>query len=474
MDFQNFVDRIEPMTVVISVEKFADGSFGNIRLVAGNKAYVDSIENPGHMSAAHMLNNKFIPGSPYEKYIPKDLNFEAACSQCAFKKKPYHTYIHPDRYSFWIDMYMMPLASDDPNIGYCSYTQELTFEKNDDRMSDISADISSAVLKTTLKLRGGKDFKHNMEQVINGILEICAAERCCVFLTDFHERKCSVLSHVMAPGVHAVSMEKIIENEYDDFFSIVETWPDTIAGSTCIIITNKNDMEVLKERNPVWHESLVKAGVESLVLFPLEYSDETLGYIWATNFDTENAIKIKDTLELTTRLIASEIANYQLVDKLRILGTVDVLTGVNNRNAMNNRVDWFLRSNDKKPATIGVIFADLNGLKQKNDKEGHGAGDKLLKDAANILTDIFYDGEVYRAGGDEFMIIDCEATKEELEKRVEKLRKDSEDPNNISFALGFCFDDGEGDIRKAMRTADERMYADKERYYTRFPERRRK
>ena len=233
-------------------------------------------------------------------------------------------------------------------------------------------------------------------------------------------------------------------------------------------------MEVLKERNPVWHESLVKAGVESLVLFPLEYSDETLGYIWVTNFDTENAIKIKDTLELTTRLIASEIANYQLVDKLRILGTVDVLTGVNNRNAMNNRVDWFLRSNDKKPATIGVIFADLNGLKQKNDKEGHGAGDKLLKDAANILTDIFYDGEVYRAGGDEFMIIDCEATCEELEKRVEKLRKDSEDPNNISFALGFYFDDGEGDIRKAMRTADERMYADKERYYTRFPERRRK
>ena len=460
MDFQDFADSIEPMTCVISVEKYPDGSYGNIRLVAGNKAYVDSIENPQHMSSAEMLNNKFIPGSPYEKYIPKDLNFEAACYQCAIKKKPYHTYIHPDRYSFWIDMYMLPLKSDDPNIGYCSYTQELTFEKNDDRMTDLSADISSAVLKTTLKLKGGKDFKHNMEQVISEILGICSAERCCVFLTDFKERKCSVLSHVMAPGIHAVSMEHIINEEYDDFFSIVETWPDTIAGSTCIIITNKNDMEVLKERNPVWHESLVNAGVESLVLFPLEYNDEPLGYIWVTNFDVDNAINIKGVMELTTQLIASEIANHQLLDKLRILGTVDVLTGVYNRNAMNNRVDWFIRSKDKKPETIGVVFADLNGLKQKNDNEGHGAGDRLLKDAAEILKDIFYDGEVYRAGGDEFMIIDCEATCEDLEKRVEKLRKDSEDPANISFALGFYFDDGEGDIRKAMRTADERMYAD--------------
>ena len=117
------------MTCVISVEKFSDGSYGNIRLVAGNKAYVDSIENPDNVSSNQMLNNKFVPNSPYENYIPKDLNFEAAIYSCALMKKPFHTYIHPERYSFWIDMYMMPLASPDPNVGYCTYTQEFTMEK---------------------------------------------------------------------------------------------------------------------------------------------------------------------------------------------------------------------------------------------------------------------------------------------------------------------------------------------------------
>ena len=72
MNFQEFVDKIEPMTCIISVEKLADGSYGNIRLAAGNKAYIDSIENPQHMSSSSMLHNKFIPGSPYEKYIPKE------------------------------------------------------------------------------------------------------------------------------------------------------------------------------------------------------------------------------------------------------------------------------------------------------------------------------------------------------------------------------------------------------------------
>lgn len=474
MDFQEFVDNIEPMTCVISVEKFHDGSYGNIRLVAGNKAYVDSIEDPENVSSSQMLNNKFIPNSPYEKYIQKDLNFETACYQCAIMKKPFHTYINPERYSFWIDMYMLPLASDDPNIGYCTYTQEFTMEQNSERMSNLSAEISSAVLQTSLKLKGAKDFRKSIEDVLNDIRELCGADRCCILLTDYKERKCSVLCQSIEAGLDIVPMEDHIRNDFDDFFDVVDTWQGSIAGSTCLIIKNDRDMDVLKKRNPIWYTSLMKADVNSLVLFPLEYNEEILGYIWAVNFETKNAARIKEVLELTTHLIASEIANYQLVDQLRIMGTVDMLTGVYNRNAMNNRVDWFIRSSDPKPKSFGIIFADLNGLKQKNDNEGHGAGDRLLKGAAEVLQDVFYDGEIYRAGGDEFMIIDCEADEEDLGARVEKLRADSECPDNISFALGYYFDGGECDIRRAMRTADERMYKDKERYYALFPERKRK
>ena len=46
MKFQNVADSIEAMTCIISVEKLPDGSCGEIRIVTGNRAYLDSIEKP--------------------------------------------------------------------------------------------------------------------------------------------------------------------------------------------------------------------------------------------------------------------------------------------------------------------------------------------------------------------------------------------------------------------------------------------
>ena len=469
MDFQKYVDNFEPMTCIISIEKLENGGYGDIRIVAGNKAYVESIEDPHHVSSSSMLNNKFVPNSLYEKYIPKDLNFEDSVYSCAVKKKIMHTYIHPERYDFWINMVMMPLKSDDPNMGYCSYSQELTIKSDADMMANTSAETASAVIKTCIKLRSTENFTETMNEIICDIRELCGADQCCILLTDFKERECSVLAESVYDETRTKRMDFYIK---EGFFDVVESWKNTIAGSSCLIVQDEKDMQVLKERNPVWYASLNNAGVNSVVLFPLKHNNEVLGYIWAVNFDIEQTSKIKDTLEITSYFIASEIANYQLLNKLEVLSSVDLLTGIYNRNAMNNRVFNITSGREPSPQQFGIIFADLNGLKQKNDEEGHVEGDKLLKGAAALLKETFPECEIYRAGGDEFMLIAIDVCERVLKERVEKLRKDSENPDNISFALGLYCDDNGGDIRAAMRTADERMYEDKKRYYGKYPERK--
>lgn len=474
MNYQKFVDGIETMTCVLSVETFPDGGFGNIRIVAGNKAYINSIEDKQNISSSQMLDQKFVPGSLYERYIPKDLNFEHAVYRCAVTKKTFHTYIHLDRYSFWIDVHMIPLISEEPNIFYCIQSQEFTVEASSDRMSDLSASVASSVLKTSFKLKGAKTFRSDIQEVIDDISEMCGANSCCILLTDFNKRECSVLCQSTVVNSFDISMEQHMAEMDFDFFNIVETWQQTIAGSSCLIIRDKSEMEVLKERSPNWYFSLNEAGVDSLVLFPLVYNDETLGYIWAVNFETENADTIKEILEYTTHLIASAIANYQHVNRLRIMVSTDMLTGVNNRNAMNNRVDEFVRSPQDLPDRFGVVAADLNGLKTVDDTEGHNAGDALLTNAADILKRLFDGCEIYRAGGDEFMIFAFDKTEEELYTAAEKLRADSEDPDNISFAVGIYCDNGSKDICLAMQKADKDMYNDKERYYKKYPERRKR
>ncbi|MCR5687785.1 MAG: diguanylate cyclase [Lachnospiraceae bacterium] len=240
----------------------------------------------------------------------------------------------------------------------------------------------------------------------------------------------------------------------------------TLAGSSCLIAKNRQELLIIKERNPEWYESLSSHNVDSLVIFPLKFNGQLLGYIWVTNFEVENAVKIKEVLELTTFFIGSEIANYQMLKRLEVLSTIDILTGTLNRNAMNNRVDGF-DAEAEKIKTLGIIFADLNGLKMVNDSSGHSEGDRFLKRTAAKLRQIFVDDEIYRAGGDEFLILAPDNTREEFEEKVRELE---EAQAKVNFAMGTCFQEGDIDIRAALRSADENMYSSKEEYYLKHPE----
>ena len=154
---------------------------------------------------------------------------------------------------------------------------------------------------------------------------------------------------------------------------------------------------------------------------------------------------------------------------MEIMSSIDILTGVFNRNAMNNRIDSICTKKAGTPENVGIVFADLNGLKRMNDSEGHFAGDMLLKNAALVLQREFEGCEIYRAGGDEYMIIAADMPEEEFNAHVEQLKSDTADPERVCFAVGKCYEKA-SEIKKAMRMADERMYADKEAFYKEHPE----
>jgi diguanylate cyclase (GGDEF)-like protein len=123
---------------------------------------------------------------------------------------------------------------------------------------------------------------------------------------------------------------------------------------------------------------------------------------------------------------------------------------------------------------VGVIFADLNGLKGVNDNEGHVAGDRLLKDAAAALREVFSEDEIFRAGGDEFSIIVSGVTEDDLAKKIQEVRDVSKKYEKVSFALGGNVQTEKKNIRAALRKADENMYGDKKLYYEAHPEKNRR
>lgn len=469
MDLQKIVDSFNIMTAILSVEKRADGKIGTIRVEAGNQAYIQSMERVDE-DGKTIFSTKFVPGERYERYMKKELNFETFCYESAIKKKPVHAYIRPERFDFCINLVMLPLDIDDPEKAYCSFSQELSREVDINEMSKVSAETSSNVLKTCVKLRSAKNLQKTMDEVIEDIRKLCDASYCCILLTDFNEHTCSVFSDSIKVGSNQRSIREFLT---DDFVDYARTWLKIIAKSNSLIIKNEDDLELIQQQDINWYTSLKNAHVESLVLLPLEYNNLISGFIWVTNFDTSKVIHIRETLELSSFFIASEIANYQLLGRLEQLSSMDLLTGVMNRNSMNNRVSQFI-SGAVPHKSLAVVFADLNGLKRINDTKGHDAGDNLLREASFILRDSFGDGEVYRAGGDEFLVIILDKPKEQLEAQIQKLREDSMIPGHVSFSLGFYYGDKDLDIRKAMHEADVLMYEDKKKFYDRFPANRRR
>ena len=453
MNFDVLLSHYRAKACVVSVEFFPDGTYGNIRVVAGNKAHCDD------MAA---LNHPFEPGCPYEACFPKNPNFEDHCFRCIRDGKPLHAYVDLYMMGLWLNMFLMPLDSDQENIGYCIYCYDVAPKADSSAMADLSADTAADVLKACIKLRGSQNIRQAFQEVIEDIGAICGSDHCCVLLTDDEKHECTTFAEFLREGSCLYPMSRYIQG----FYEVAQTWPDTLAGSTCIIIKDEHDMEKLQEQNPIWKASLEQAGVKTVVLYPLRHGGELLGYMWALNFNVENVLKIKETLELTTFFLASEISNYLLLDKLKILSTIDTLTSVRNRNEMNNRVDRIVAGDE--PVPQGVLFADLNGLKRVNDEQGHAAGDKMLCAAASILQSVFHDGEVYRAGGDEFMILVNEISEDDMQDRVARVHFLSGKTENVRFSIGVCY--GKKDIRKAMRLADERMYAFKNGYYEAHPE----
>ena len=394
------------------------------------------------------------------------------CYRAAIGKQPMENCVRASRYPFDIMAYLMPMAGGGNGLGYCTFTQVLIPKSDSNLMNlNISQETAMEVINTCIKLRDDKPFGEIMQAVVEETRSICDAYYCSVLLLDENQRKVTVVGEAYAPGA---AMRSKGANRAEDFYDLAETWLDTMAGSFCLVIRDADDMEYVRERNPRWYQTMVDGGIERLVLFPLIPRGQFLGYIMAVNFDSENVEHIKETLELTSFFIASEIANNRYIDMLQQLNKTDALTGVMNRNAMNNRVAELSGAATTQPCSMGIVFADMNGLKNVNDSQGHEAGDLLLKNAAMILQSTFVGDEIYRAGGDEFLVLLHETDETDIRQKIAEIKQKSALFSNVSFAAGFSLLRDSREIRTALSEADARMYDDKEDCYRLHPEMKRR
>ncbi len=144
---------------------------------------------------------------------------------------------------------------------------------------------------------------------------------------------------------------------------------------------------------------------------------------------------------------------------------MDDMTGLYNKNKLLSD----LEKPKEHDRNVAVIYWDVNQLKFVNDTYGHGQGDSLIARVAGTIRLVAANDNdnvrTYRYGGDEFVMIIPDGTKEEAlsfidrwNKLMEPIQKDSKIP--ISASVGYACG-RYADIRKIIGEADERMYENK-------------
>jgi diguanylate cyclase (GGDEF)-like protein len=156
-------------------------------------------------------------------------------------------------------------------------------------------------------------------------------------------------------------------------------------------------------------------------------------------------------------------------DRLAALSETDMLTGLPNRRALTHRLTEEFHRAVRYSTPVSLLFIDIDGLKQMNDKQGHDAGDWVIREVAAAIAGSLRESDFgARWGGDEFAVVAPNAgtgaarlSAERLVSRVAARTRDKRYPVTVSIGTA-TYDParrgGVTDLETLLRAADTALY----------------
>lgn len=171
--------------------------------------------------------------------------------------------------------------------------------------------------------------------------------------------------------------------------------------------------------------------------------------------------------ELLARTAHQALKLHVVQEELRNLALTDELTGLHNRRGFFALAGQQLKLARRNRERASLFFADIDGLKQINDRFGHSEGDVAIRRMTRVLKQTLRDSDVVaRLGGDEFAFLANEASpdsQQDILRRLEKnLRSEAlrEPRYPLSLSVGVARFDPQNPVilDELLIHADRAMY----------------
>lgn len=315
-------------------------------------------------------------------------------------------------------------------------------------------DVQTLITNCVRMLYAVDDLDQTINAVLTQIGEFLVSDRAYVF--EIKDELMNNTHEWTAPGI-SPQLEKLQQLD----LSLISDWLPFFEKNDCIII---DDVEQLQKTNPAAYATLHAQEITFLIAAPIFLDNKLAGYIGIDNYDSEK-IKNSSYLLLSMSIFLSyAIRHRNHVDMLHRLSYHDLLTNALNRNAFMDVLSQFRPG---QYASAGIIYIDINGMKEINDFYGHHQGDKILITTVAKVFNLFKPDELFRIGGDEFVIITYDLTETDFYEKFNLLRNIFCEKTNLPFSIvtGSCWVKSPSDLNSLLQQADSAMYTDKKKFY---------
>ena len=164
-----------------------------------------------------------------------------------------------------------------------------------------------------------------------------------------------------------------------------------------------------------------------ILIEPIVYKQIPLGAIVLAS-SRELTGEVLKNLDLLRNGLALALNNAIAHDRLQRLAAIDPLTGIYNRRfGMARYHEEFSRA-VRAGTPLGLMIFDIDHFKEVNDTYGHLTGDRVLSKITRVARNAMREGDVMvRYGGEEFLVILPAASRSDVERLAERIRRQIED-----------------------------------------------
>ena len=298
-----------------------------------------------------------------------------------------------------------------------------------------------------------------------------------------------------------------VSNEREEYYTIIkefvpQLFPDT-SGALFIISNSKSSVDTVAvwgeelqsdrtfspnecwamRRGQIYQGGSSKPGLNCAHIkkpfhgryleVPMMASGELLGVFHIEQRDEAYPLEsIQDLAHNLADHLSLSFSNLKLRETLRTQSIRDALTGLFNRRYMEEALTREIPRAKRKKMPVGIIMLDIDHFKVFNDTYGHEAGDMVLREIGALLQSRIRGEDITcRYGGEEFILILPEATKEVTVLRAEQIREAIKSMRVeyrrqplgvISISLGVAiYPEHSSSVEGILKKADEALYVAK-------------